>query len=379
MTRFWTTIPTRPTPAAAGVPGSPTDPRYTGPGLPGSIADLTGLNAPSNISYPVLRPPPGVEGWRERIENYSPWTDAFSVSEHGAQLVVDIPFENRYLFLGRMLGYSYMSDDRIKRVNPLKHPYWTWLRAHRVALQGVRYDGGKAFSPFSPNGVAKYRLARFTVEFVNYPFPFMEDSEITDPANEYQRNVSWTEQPGSQILAAEGGRGLLYYANPAGMGLAGTPAFRAPFGQVVNSIRYELVWKWVPYDYLFVGRIPAGIYKCLNRVNITQFDGQFEAGTLLLDSVKITKYPAPLRVVAGPALLCDVTLSVLFFDPPRGITAGTGSTIRGHNLIPFRENHNWYPAVRVPSSFAGGPLPAPIGSNQLFDYMDFGRIFRKAA
>lgn len=336
--------------------------------------DPNGSNRLENINYPVKSPPASVLRWVERVGNYSPWNDVFSVQQQESALVVDVAFANRYLFLASVLGFSWVDGTRLRRVNPKPHPYWTWMRAARLGHAGVRYSGFKTVT--SAGVSARYTHARFTIGFANFPMTFLEDSEVATAADEYKRNVVWAEQPASQFLAAEGGAATLAYSYPATMGVANDTAFRAPFGTVLSQIRYVASWKWVPYDYVFKGRIPANIYAALNKVNDAAVLGesQFVKGTMLFDGVKITRYPAPLRFAGGPSVLCDIDLAHLYFDPDRGITGGAGSEWRGHNLMPYRVDNKFYPAARRD---AAGHFQVPTDTNQLFAYTDQTKIWQK--
>ncbi|MBX9623843.1 MAG: hypothetical protein K2X82_08505, partial [Gemmataceae bacterium] len=318
--------------------------------------------------------------WRERVANYSPWNDVFSVEQHESTLVIDVPYENRYLFLPYVLGVAWVDEttNRLKRINPIVHPYWSWMRANRISHVGVRYEGGKTFVAGLPNspGTARYKLARFTIAFTGYPWQFYEDAEILRPEEEVYRNTYVSMTPSSQFLAAEGGKGILKYAydnsgtgGPAG-GAAGQ-SFRAPFGTIVSQIAYEFTWKWVPYEYIAVGFIPANLYAAQNKLNDALFLGQFARGTIRFDPPAIRIYPSPVRTAGVSSLLCDVTMRLAYFDPPRGIADGQpGRSVRGHNLMPWRENNLWYPAGRPDA--AGTVTPA---SEPLFSYTDLNKVF----
>lgn len=343
---------------------------------------------------------PGQANWLERVENYSPWNDVFSMEQQESELVVDVPFDNRYLFLIYCLGYNRVEGTQLKRINPLPHPYWTWMRCARVAYKGVRFDGTKVYTNGGPTdpGTAKYRLARFSLGFAAYPWRFYEDAQINSAlGHEIYRNTYYEFQPTTQMLAAEGGAAIL--KKPFNKSGRYAPAiknsFRAPFGTPMNQIRYKLHWKWVPFDYIFKDFIPVNFMSIMNTVNeFTFIGGGMVPGTVRFEQPEIKTYVSPIR--GGPSystwptlseILCDVTVNFTYFDPPRKflnpgevqefsgqVNAPAGSNagaVRGHNLVPRRDDNLWEPATRPPLATTDNPDPAtgiPANGNQLFRY-----------
>lgn len=316
-----------------------------------------GGNDPDNIDYRL----PFNLRWLERVQNYSPWNDVFSMEQQETQLVIDVPFENRYYFIPYCLGFAWVEDGRLRRINPIQHPYWSWMRACRVAHIGVRYNASKqyvnAIGRGSTFGVARYKLARFTITFANHPWDFLEDEDIKSPGDEWMRNVYWEEEPTAQMLAAEGGSSTLKFAfDTSGPGELYGPknntSFRAQFGTPVGQIRYILHWKHVPYDYVFYKRVPTNLHNAIMKLNATTAFGTHPAGTCLFDPPRIVKYVYPVRTKDQVAYMCDISIPYTYMNPTRGIDNVNFegdpriANVRGHNLCPYRENGYWYPAIR---------------------------------
>jgi hypothetical protein len=366
----------------------------------GTLAVSPGDNGLSNLVIPGSQTQ-AFANWHERVGDYSPWDDVFSVTEQETSLVVDVPFAQRYLFMAYAVGFSYVDPGmNLRRVNPLAHPYYPWLRVARCSCKGVRFRG-KGFvqrNPYAPGisaalGSATYQIARFNLGFTNYPWRFLEDGAIAGPQYEYLRNTWVEEDPTSQFLAAEGGAAQMWYADDytssggpkGGTNTTTASSFRAPFGTIVSQIRYVLHWRWVPYNYAFYSMIPTNLYTAMNKLNQGWFLDNFYPGTCLFEPPKIKKYVAPLQFVGGPAYYCDIDVPFVYFNPPPGVTspAQPGYGIRGHNLVPFRGNNLWYPATRAQAaSQNGGPLVVPpstaIAQYGLFPYTDESQIFMPA-
>lgn len=370
-------------------------------------AETVGGNDPSNIDYPRAIPAAQLR-WRERVANYSPWNDVFQMDTQETQLVVDVPFENRYLFVPWVIGYSWVEGGRVHRINPIRHPYWTWMRAARISHIGVRYTGSKVYMSSGAKakgavadaggilagaisavtgmagqwndtatfGSARYKLARFTINFTNYPWDFKEDSDISTAADEWKRNTYWQETPTSQMLAAEGGAATLKFCYTDAGGPTVGQTFRANLGTVVPQIRYTLNWMWVPYDYLFVGRIPTNVFAATSKLNSSTAFGSFPKGTLLFEPPVIEKFVYPVRTARYVSYMCNVRLPMIYMDPPRGVGSGDGAAVRGHNLMPWRVNNLWYPATRPA---ADGSVSTDTDTKGLFAYTDQTQMFVKAS
>jgi hypothetical protein len=387
--------------------------------LPFNFDDANDGSGADNTNYPlssIQSMTPQQMGWLERVANYSPWNDVFSIESQETSLVIDIPFENRYLFIPWALGYAWVDGNGfLNRINPIQHPYYPWMRAARIAHIGVRYCGSKLFTQdwdavgntagnsTATTGTARYKLARFTIGFANYPWNFIEDSELVGSAAgaEWCRNTYWQENPTAQMLAAEGGASTLgypvslpntwnadhLYYPAATIGPPPQPGnnFRAAFGTVVPQIRYVLHWKWVPYDYLYSNRIPANLMASVMKLNLGTAFGCFPEGTLLFEPPKITKYVFPIRTAGLVSYLCDVELPFVYMDPPQGLTnasTSVGYGIRGHNLTPNRGDNLWYPSYRSVGTDPVTKMPiygTDIYSTGLFSYTAWQNMFVQPA
>lgn len=342
----------------------------------------------------------GQANWLERVENYSPWNDVFSCEQQETELVIDVPFENRYLFMIYAIGYNRVVDDNLKRINPIAHPYWNWMRCSRIAYKGVRFIGHRA-SLGNSIRTADYTLARFSLGFANYPWSFYEDSQINSSiGEEIYRNTYYEFQPTTQFLTAEGGANVLvkpYVSNafaPGSLSATGT-TFKAPFGTPCSQILYKLHWKWVPFDYIFKDFIPVNLYECMEKVNFDPFivGDSMPQGTVRFGQPEIRTYCSPIRTTQFPEILCDITINLTYFNPLRKFigpsetktdpgqlqVSGTAPAVRGHNLVPRREDGLWEPATRLRLSTLGIPLPPeePTIYNQLFKYANLFSAFIK--
>jgi len=346
---------------------------------------VAGGNAPGNLGVNLKYLNASYFRWLERVANYSPWNDVFSMEEQKTSLVVDIPFENRYLFIPWCLGFAWVDGGRLKRINPIRHPWWQWMRACRVEHQGVRYFGNKVYlsGSYYPSsggvsnasnetagiGVANYKLARFKIDFANYPWDFLEDNEV-GVADEWQRNVYWSESPTAQMLAAEGGAATLKFrTNDAGGEPANGQPFRAAFGTIVPQIKYTLNWMWVPFDFVAPLQLPANLYTAIFKCNDAESFGTFPKGTLLFEPPVIEKYVYPIRTLRYVSYMANIKIPFTYMDPERGITEGAKGAVRGHNLMPSRINNKWYPATRDNSD--------DFDTKSLFPYTDATQIFQQ--
>lgn len=360
--------------AAAGAP----------PALTGDLATLA-----QQVGYVS-----GQANWLERIETYSPWNDVFRIEQQETELVVDVPWENRYLFLVYCVGYNYVDGNRLRRVNPVQHPYWTWMRCSQVAYKGLSPNGTKTYLGVGA-GVANYKLARFSLGFAAYPWRFYEDSQINSSlGQEIFRNVYYEFQPTTQFLSAEGGAATLWkpYADD-GTIAPSAQGFKASMGTPCSQILYKLHWKWVPFDYVFKDFVPTNIYNLMGSVNVNDFyAGSMPQGTVRFDQPEIKTYCSPIRAGQFPEILCDITFNLAYFNPTRKFigtsetpvdpnqvqVSGNAPAIRGHNLVPRRQDNLWEPATRKPTPGVG-PAPAPTLYNQMFAYKDIIQAFIKAS
>lgn len=372
-----------------------------GPAVAGAVGAgnslQSNLDAPQGASLEALVGyKAGTKQWHERVENYSPWNDVFSMQQQEAELVVDVPFENRYLFLIYCLGYNYVgADNKLHRINPIVHPYWNWMRCARVAHKGIRFEGKRIFTNGGGNaGVAQYKLARFSLGFANYPWRFYEDSQIDHPetGQEIYRNTYYEFAPTTQFLSAEGGANTLFFPyDSAGNPTANGSSFRASMGTPVNQLRFKLHWKWVPYDFVFKGFVPINLINAMGYLNQASFlnDPNMVQGTLRIDAPEIVTFVSPIRTGSTPELLCDITLNLVYFNPTPFFIAAEAdrvspsqvvpanafaAVVRGHNLVPDRYTGLWKPSTR---KNAAGVVEQPSLYNQMLQYTDLYKIFQK--
>ena len=340
------------------------------------------------VSPPPPPPPPGAPpatpateiawtyaDWEEVLAQQFPaGAELFSETNESCALAILIRNSQRREFLYKVPGYCYAdpgSPYRLRRVNPLPHPFWGFTFATQVGFTPFNPAGNPADIAGKPKVTYGFTSAAFPVDrsgyythchavvnFGSVPYPLREDSDFgtTGYLTEADRNVDYYADTAGEvsIISAETGSAITFIEG----GPVGKP-FKGEIGEYVTKINLTWVWYGVPSTYLFnASGLPIRLLRCLGKVNLTPFRGN-PAGTLLLSSFNLKRYAIPWRQSVGassdPVFAYHVTLVVSQFDPD---TAVEPPAFRGHNLMPWAATRAangsiWYAATR--DGTTGGP------------------------
>lgn len=314
--------------------------------------------------------------WQEIMGSMNPVSDQFSADNGTARLQGQVPWEDSYALLLKCIGYHYVDESkRLRRVIPIKHPYYDWMYCTGVSdfrgkapdfVEGIKetYE-----APGALPSLAKYKKVMATLEFQTPPagVQFKEDTEVA-ATGEYDRYVSVDIKPKYEILSVDAGQ-IVFANGPAAI-------LNQPVGSFTfipeTKANVVVTWYRVPRSYIFDEFNPSKILACMGKVNSAEIWG-FGAGTLLFlgDGLEFSYKPAPLRIGGESAGLCyvDVKLPFLWFNPTNAIAApDAGNDVRGHNLKPApygsTEVGKYYP-IRFNRT----------GSTEVFTSADFTTMF----
>jgi hypothetical protein len=323
-----------------------------------------------------------VNDWKERIDSVAPGTESFSLEAGEATTPIQFEWNKARDALRRILGFDYAdktSPWKLHRENPTYHGRFPWLTADNITFQGVEPSYNDDMGGFLVEGlfdnppspyVAKYSTIFGTVRFRDVPWEIRPDSSISTSSDEITRNVYFTCDPSIEVLSAEGASNLAFHrVVPVG---AGGPAeglaVPAPLGTLMAKSTFVLNWMRLPHDFISSDPdilIPTKILSCVGRVNAVAF-GPFPAGTLLMQPPSFERFRYPVCTVDGISNFFgwNVRIPLQWFDPTRGDSAA----YRGHNLLPYRGDLQWYEAYRNP----------PTNTQKFLPETDFAAIFQHA-
>lgn len=318
--------------------------------------------------------------YQEDVGNISPWTDSSSVMSSQSELVVTIPFSQRLAFQNRVLGYSYVQDTKLKRVLPIAHPFYEYLRCRRITrIQGLApagrppqttiASGEQLIRPY----FCEYQRCRMWLNFEPLPFALKTDGQITE---EYERWTWVRTEPGYESLHIDGDN----FKYDTGFTIDGADistqnAF--PNGRTIplNIARVLVTWFDVPLEFIatsagFYTNIQAGV-GTLNNAAIFGFP----AYTLLMDTPQIELRPNPLPqfLTPEPSFLANVNFLFHYFDP-RPLGNGVTTSL-GHNMGLNRKDRKWYPVSKTQET---GPNKGK-GDNttRVYPTSNYTLLFRK--
>jgi hypothetical protein len=321
-----------------------------------------------------------ISDWKESIENTKPGgADSFSLESGEATLVAKVPWLKTRSFITKTIGWSYadqIAPFRLRRINPLRHPWYPWLTATTVSFDavgpvGVSGVGTKIDGPFPGafnqiQKIGKYNTALATVRFTDKPWTFLEDDQATTPAAEAQRNTYFDPVPSIEIISAEGINNIAFANGPAEVINKPVPA---PFGTLMAKTTYTLNWMYVPHEYISgsdpLQFRPTRLEACTGRVNSAAFMG-FAAMTLLMQPPQYTRFRFPVLTAAGGVtgyFGWNIRIPLQYFNPTLGVPADA-ATYAGHQTVPRREDLLWYGAKRA------------VTADKLYPEADFNNIFK---
>lgn len=280
-----------------------------------------------------------------------------------------------------VLGYSWVDENyRLRRECPIFHPVWNWLFARAVTSVEFAKATGKETSEWEhavPN--ATYTYARITIEFCEVRYDVLRDDEVEEQSTpsygfkEWTRHVEQLPQPYVDLAQIDGGQ-LLAYAPGIGSPVNGARYTSAPHILArQEKSAFTLVWREVPAEFLYDedGFAPK-LQAMQKRVNETEFLGRIP-GTLLCESIKAEKMPAPIitDVFDGLSFTYDVHFEMKEFNPDRGDTTVDKY---GWNLLPGCRtassggNRTWAYYYYTHDGTSGG--------KPQFESYDFFKVFR---
>jgi len=292
--------------------------------------------------------------WLEVITSMeTPGYSSLSRDSQSATLQGFIPWNKQRSASSYFLGYATVDNNyNLHRQNQPGHPTLPWLRASEIDLHPFvpapnpeNNNVPNAPSPFWTDGIniATCQKAKATVKYRSFRYAFLDDSQITDPRLEWQRNLYIDMEPSVEALSADG-VGQLTFAEgaPSGGPTATKSSFPAPVAELLGKASYVLTWVDLPFEYLSSEEdyfFPANILACLGKVNADEFpygsSDPFDAGTLLFDSVRFTQKNFPVAAANPyfPLISVDVTMTLKYFQPDLFAADPIGE---GHNNMPWK-------------------------------------------
>lgn len=326
-----------------------------------------------------------INDWKEVIGDQQPGGgDSFSLESGESSLTLQVPWLKARSFIRFCLGWSFCrsaTDPKLYRENPVEHPRFPWLTATTVSFQGsspvgIAGVGTKVAGIYTGSvPVAKYEHLVATVRFTDKPWTFLDD-DVAATLGEQYRNTYFDPTPSIEIISAEGINSLKFFYNPGFILGPGTQGVPAPFGTLMAKITQTMNWMYVPNEYISgsdsLTFLPSKIQACVGRVNSADFLG-FPANTLLLQAPKYDRCRFPIATAEGVYgyFGWNIKLPFQYFSPDLGPQTGvpSGGVFRGHQVLPWRSNLLWYPAVRELSGATAATL------QKLYPEADFATIF----
>lgn len=342
---------------------------------------------PDLTNSAVLYNPPTVQigghngVWSEKVDNLSPGLDAISVDSSSSTAQIEVPWSQRSAIMFRVLGYSYVQGTHLKRVLPLVHPFWEFMRCRRVArAQGVRHSGDGPQMPvdlgpsFDRPYYANYDKIRLDLVYETLPFAFKTDAEVT---HEYERYCYVRTEPGYDSYFVDGDT-FKYDSIGQFAGLPnGVNAFATGRNYPVAVGQVLCTWYDVPLDYVQYQGIYKNIAFAIGKINSVAIFG-YPKFTLLCDTPQIELRPNPLppEITTDVTYLANITFRFHYFDPR---PLGTGVTLSlGHNMGLYRGTRTWFPvSLGVAGAGASSLSFTPDNTTRVYESFDMGKMFDK--
>jgi hypothetical protein len=326
------------------------------------------------------------EDWLELMGTFSPaGEDAFTETQSDAVLVGYTDASRAIGIIRFFVGYSQCDTTapwKLHRYPPPVHPRYPWMNSTGVSLKFFSPKG----NPDNPNNagyveaveadgllpyMAKYEKVQITARFSQLPYPVLNDEQLEsqpvgfDTEVDRYATIYETAEPNYNMLQADGGASVLYWAETGTGGPTVADQFASPTGTVQIQNAYSIAWYQVPDRYLFgTNYDPPKITAALGRTNSVAFLG-FEIGELLFTGARLERYTPPLWSTDPPAIFWKVTYQFTAFKPEKGVV----SAYYGWNLQPFR-NGKYYLATRDNTGIASGEKFLPS--------YDFAKLFEHA-
>ena len=320
--------------------------------------------------------------WQETIGNTGPGTTHLSPDAQENTRVGIIPMNKKRSAARYFLGFAYcdtVSPYFLHRENPSPDPEFPWLYAYDISFTPIapKKDEStelpKSESIFYPElYFGNYDKVIATVRYRSYRQKFLEDLEITTTDKEWKRNTYFDLAGRVEALSSDG-ISQMYFdeTGPDGPPYSvGPPVvktyFKAPISELLAKVDFVIQWTNVPWEYLSTDEdyfFPTKIMNCVGKLNSDVFLGNLFPGTCLMKdpSFVIKPFPVASDDPRKPLYAVDLTIPIEYYDPENG---GTGSTYRGHVLLPWRGTTDSYHAVRE------------NGSDEILPSTAFSKIFQ---
>lgn len=340
---------------------------------------------------------PDQQDYREKIRGIDPGTAGFSRTGGGRATMIQFlgacggdsvaltSVAQLHAAIDEILGYAKVHTDgkRINRKLPKAHPRHPDLYAERVSYRGIGRmtkadsDPGQVLEADAFDEMAFYPGYELTIEFASLPYALLTDDQITTGnvsgslvdkygnaysstayAEEWLRFTDIDRTPATEVITAEAGQFIFDVTGSAEP--HGREAGKGQIKQYIPKSGIVITWYNIPYSFVdgfnaSGTRVENYIEQALGCVNQTDWYG-FDAGTLLLSGVKITRFPPPrqeLKLWQGSTAIyagvkcCDISFLMLrqkVTITTAGNAAVNTNVIRaGHNLFSWaHEGNSWY-------------------------------------
>jgi hypothetical protein len=327
----------------------------------------------------------------ERVGDYSS-NSFWAKDDTDHSIIYDVPWQQTAQALAYFLGVEWMKADySLGRTTPMRHPRYSYLYASRVsdlvAVKLARKNVGTAptlgYGGLTYKPHQEYTLERLTVEFRMPAERYFTDEQVkgnidiwTQSQNPVKRTIwnqrewlrwcTYSRRPYGEMLTVEG-QEFRFAEGPYGpIETQGKPIpFPGGIGFPIAKAGIVIRWRHVPRIYVArpapeslasldpfaggPGTMP-NIEQAANKVNAFDFLG-YKAGTLLAEPVEIEDVVSPVQFGPAPMPLCNLTITLRHFDPPKGVWS---SPYRGHQLVPGADG-KWYLATRGADGDPGNP------------------------
>lgn len=192
----------------------------------------------------------------------------FQYGQSVATRVFLVLWDDLFSFCDDILGYAYRgNDDEIIRVLPEKHPRFLFYATDVSSVEGMAINGTDS------NDVAKFRLAKVTVNFRPLPYPVKSDEDID---YEYQRYVEIQKGYQLNFQTIQGRMQWVSRTNASEKVIDVQPTIQLPRQELT------MIWHDVPAkEDPFVCPTEDAITSCNGKVNSTMFMGRYYPDTIL--------------------------------------------------------------------------------------------------
>lgn len=315
--------------------------------------------------------------YREVIGPHSPWQNQFSVDQSVAYLTVETPFEQWSSACSTWLGYATVDGTHLKRVLPICHPIFEFLRCRRLLnVEGINPLGDRpqlvngTLGPTFPHApMVPYDIIRAIQCFETVPFKYKLDEETQE---EYERYFWLRVNPTYESLYMIGGSNeTTNFLFDEGADVIGPPKKVAfPAGVNIPIPVADVVGTWYDVPLEFIDNADQigyyqNIFDGIGKLNDDDFLG-FPKYSLYMEPpvINLRPNPFPPFVSDQQTFLANVEFHWKYFYPTR---LGTGVAENlGHNMAIYRKDLKWYPAS------VGGD-----GVTRLFETYDYRKLFRR--